>query len=481
METMTFEKLINKVKEYNECEIEYITKAYNFASKHHEGQVRKSGEPYISHPLAVTYILASMKADRDTLCAGLLHDVVEDTDVTLDDLRFEFNDTVAKLVDGVTKMNKINFNSKQEMEDANTRKLITSITKDARIIIIKLADRLHNMRTLEFKSENKQIENSIETLEIFIPLANHIGAYKIKRELEDLVFYYLNKETYKRLKEEVNDFQKKAENSTDEMIYTLTKELYNHEINSRIEKEMRSIYSIYKDLQEFNKLEDIHNLLSLKICVDEIKDCYYSLGLVHSKYIPLANRFKDYICQPKTNMYQSLHTTVFGNDGYLVQTKIRTNDMDRIATYGLTGYWDVLKGKAGSEMQKDLNNKFQFYKTLQDINDLVENNEEFVEVVKNEVLNKNIYIYTTTGLIIELPYGSTPLDFAYKIGLEYGKNACAFMVDGELVPLNYKLKNNQIVKIIEGPKKIDETIDINQIVTTKAKTYVKKLTNTNEN
>ena len=231
METMTFEKLINKVKEYNECEIEYITKAYNFASKHHEGQVRKSGEPYISHPLAVTYILASMKADRDTLCAGLLHDVVEDTDVTLDDLRFEFNDTVAKLVDGVTKMNKINFNSKQEMEDANTRKLITSITKDARIIIIKLADRLHNMRTLEFKSENKQIENSIETLEIFIPLANHIGAYKIKRELEDLVFYYLNKETYKRLKEEVYEFQKKAENSTDEMINTLTKELYNHEIN----------------------------------------------------------------------------------------------------------------------------------------------------------------------------------------------------------------------------------------------------------
>lgn len=474
METMTFEKLIEKIKTYNECEVGYITNVYNFANKLHEGQMRQSGEPYISHPLAVAYILAEMKADRDTLCAGLLHDIVEDTETTVEDIEKLFNKDIATLVGGVTKIGKINFQSKKERNNANTRKIITGITKDVRIIIIKLADRLHNMRTLEFKSPEKQVENSLETMEIFVPIANYIGAYRIKCELEDIAFKYLKPEEFKRLSEETQIIENKSQECIEEMIYEIKELLTNEEIPVEIKKRTNNIYGIYKSLLENKRMVDIHDLIALKVMVEEVKDCYYALGLIHSKYQPLVSKFKDYICRPKTNMYQSLHTTVFAKDETLIQTQIRTFEMDKIASFGLTAYWDLNKGKACGIMQKDLNNKFQFYKVLEDINKLAVDNEEFVTTVKNEVFNDNIYIYTSNGLIIELPNGSTPIDYAYKI--EYGKNAAAFMVNGKLVPFNYKLKNNDIVKIIEGQINLENETNIDSIATTmKAKENIKQI------
>ena len=472
--SLTLDDLIKKINEYNPEAVPMVKKAYEYADLFHEGQYRQSGEPYIIHPLNVAYILADLYADQDTLCAGLLHDTIEDTKVTEEDIAHDFNPEIAKLVNGVTKISKMNYSNKEEFNNANTRKIITSVMDDVRIIIIKLADRLHNMRTLEFKSEIKQIENSLETLTIFAPFAYYIGAYRIKSELEDISLRYLKPDKYKEIEEIRIRMEQDSEECLKEMLQNIKGLLEFENIPNEIKIRIKNIYGIYKRLEDGHKVTNIHDLLSLKIMVDGIKNCYIALGMIHSQYHPINNRFKDYIYNPKTNKYRSLHTTVFGPDERLVQTQIRTFDMDKVASFGLTAYWEIKKGEAREEMQRELSNKFQFYKSLKQINGSF-SDDEFVQKVREEVFSDKIYVYTPKGEIIELPKGSTPIDFAYSIHSKIGDEMIKAIVNNEEVPFDYTLKTKDRIKIVtdtlaSGPQK--EWLDI--IHTTKAKRKIKE-------
>ena len=472
---MIKEDLLKKVKDYNPNELEIIRKAYDYANNLHSRQKRQSGEPYIIHPLNVAYILAEMHADRDTVCAGLLHDTLEDTNITKEDIAHDFNQNIANLVDGVTKLSKMNFSSKQDQNYANTRKIITSITEDVRIIIIKLADRLHNMRTLQFKSEFKQKENALETMEIFVPLAYYIGAYRIKSELEDLSLQYLKPEMYKKIREMKIKVEESSDMCLKEMLYKIQKLLNDKNIPNEIKVRTKNIYGIYKRLNEGYKLSDIHDLLALKVMVDEVENCYRVLGMIHNEYHPINDKFKDYICNPKTNMYQSLHTTVFGPDDRLIQTQIRTFDMDKVASFGLTAYWDEQKGKARDVMQDDLKQKFQFFKSLTEINSMFGDNQQFVNQVKNELFADKVYVYTTKGDIIELPKGATPIDFAYKIHTDIGNTMVGVFVNDEFVPIDYALKNKDRVRIVTDELSYGPRIDwIDKVQTSLAKRKIKE-------
>ena len=474
-DSITLQDLLNKLREYNPEEVEIVKRAYEYADTLHKGQMRQSGEPYISHPLNVAYILADMHADRDTICAGLLHDTLEDTNITKEDIAHDFNQNVANLVDGVTKLSKMNFSSKQDQNYANTRKIITGIKEDVRIIIIKLADRLHNMRTLQFKSEFKQKENALETMEIFVPLAYYIGAYRIKSELEDLSLQYLKPDMYKKIEERKLRLEESSNDCLNEMLYKIETLLNDKNIPNEIKIRTKNIYGIYKRLNEGHKLSDIHDLLALKIMVDEVENCYRTLYLIHNEYHPINDKFKDYICNPKTNMYQSLHTTVFGPDDRLVQTQIRTFDMDKVASFGLTAYWDEQKGKARDVMQDDLKQKFQFFKSLTEINSMFGDNQQFVNQVKNELFADKVYVYTTKGDIIELPKGATPIDFAYKIHTDIGNTMVGVFVNDEFVPIDYALKNKDRVRIVTDELSYGPRIDwIDKVQTSLAKRKIKE-------
>ena len=475
MNSITLDDLMEKIESYNPSEVESIKKAYYYAENLHQGQIRQSGEPYINHPLNVAYILAEMHADKDTICAGLLHDTLEDTNITKEDISHDFNKDIANLVDGVTKLSKMNFSSKQDQNYANTRKIITGITEDVRIIIIKLADRLHNMRTLEFKSEFKQKENALETMEIFVPLAYYIGAYRIKSELEDLSLQYLKPDMYKKIEERKLRLEESSNDCLKEMLYKIETLLNDKNIPNEIKIRTKNIYGIYKRLNEGHKLSDIHDLLALKIMVDEVENCYRTLYLIHNEYHPINDKFKDYICNPKTNMYQSLHTTVFGPDDRLVQTQIRTFDMDKIASFGLSTYWDIEKGNAREVMQKDLSGKYQFFNSLVEINKVFGDNKEFINQVKNELFSNKIYVYTTKGEIMELPKGASVIDFAYKIHTDVGNTMVAAQVNNEYVDVMTELKNKDRVKIITddlsyGPREDWE----DKAVTTYAKRKIRE-------
>ncbi len=475
MKKVTWDDLSNMLKKYDKEDISEIKKAYEFAKLLHEGQYRQSGEAYITHPLNVAYILAEMNADKDTICAGLLHDTVEDTKIINEDIATLFNPAVAKLVEGVTKISKLNFSSKHAQNMANTRKIITGITEDVRIIIIKLADRLHNMRTLQFKSEFKQKENAMETMDIFVPLAYYIGAYRMKSELEDISLQYLYPDKYKTIQDIQLKIKDDSKQCLEEMLYTIDGILTDKDIPHHIKMRTKNIYGIYKKLESGYKLSDIHDLLALKVMVDDIANCYQTLGLVHSKYHPLNDKFKDYIFNPKTNMYRSIHTTVFGENDRLVQTQIRTFDMDQIASFGLSAYWNVNKGNAREVMQEDLKNKYQFFKSLVEINHVFADNQEFVRQVKSELFADKIYVYTTKGDIIELPKGATAIDFAYKIHSDIGNTMVGAVVNDKPVDVDYVLQNKDRVRIITddlsyGPR--EEWID--KVKTTKAKRKIRE-------
>ncbi len=469
---MSIVDLLVLLNEYNPDAVEEVKKAYEYAKVLHDGQLRQSGEPYIIHPVNVAYILAELHADCDTICAGLLHDTLEDTDVTKEDIAHDFNSTVANLVDGVTKISKMNFSSKNDENLANTRKIITGITQDVRIIIIKLADRLHNMRTLQYKNTFKQKENALETMEIFVPLAYYIGAYRIKNELEDLSLQYLKPDMYNRIKEKKINIELQSESTLKEMYSKIESILSDKDIPNEIKIRTKNIYGIYKFLSEGYKISDIHDLLALKIMVDEIDNCYRTLGLIHKEYHPINNEFKDYICNPKTNMYRSLHTTVFAPDDRIVQAQIRTFDMDKVASFGLTAYWDTMKGDARDVMQNELRDRNQFFKSLNEINSMFTDNKEFVSSVKKELFSDNVYVYNTKGEVIEMPKGSTIIDLAYKMNPLLGPTMIGAFVNDEYVDVGYVLKNKDRVRIVcndlsFGPR--EEWIDI-------AKTsYAKKM------
>ena len=443
-----FHELIKIIKNYNEEEVENVTKAYEFASVAHKNQKRESGEPYIIHPINVVKNLATFHADGATLVAGMLHDVVEDTEYTIEDIKNTFGEEVANLVLGVTKINNIHFSSLDEARDANIRRIITSLNEDVRIIIIKLCDRLHNMRTLQFKKIEKRKRSAIETLSIYVPLAYFIGAFRLKCELEDICLSYLKPEIYDDLVKKSEEIRNNYIKCIDETEKTISNILIENNIKFDMRARIINVYNIYRKMKKGYKIHEIHDLVNLKVIVENESDCYKVLGLVHKCFPPMNYKFKDYIALPKTNMYKSLHTTVFGPNERIIQVQIKTKDMDEINTYGLASYWTKLHGEGAKKMQEELLKNYQFISTIKDLNDAIKDDKSFIEKIKDEIFTDNIYVYTVNGDIIELPNNSTPIDFAYKLHTKIGNKLSKCVVNGEEVSLNYKLKNKDRVMII---------------------------------
>ncbi len=449
-EQYTIEDLIKKASVYipEEENLEKIRKAYVFAEASHRGQFRKSGEPYIIHPLNTAIILTTVYADTDTLIAGLLHDTIEDCDVDKDELEEMFGKTVANLVNGVSKLGRINFSTENEYLIDYYKKIIVGMSEDVRVIIVKLADRLHNMRTLYALPPEKQKKIAKETLEILAPIAHHLGIHKIKSELEDLSLRYLKPDVFYDIAERLDKTKIERDNTVNEMLNLVSSLLTEHNIPHEIKGRAKSIYSIYNKLNKGKKFSDIYDLLALRVLVDTEQECYLALGIIHSKFKPIPNRFKDYVAMPKANMYQSLHTTVFGVDGYLFEIQIRTYQMDEVAENGIASHWAYKEHKDAKElMQNTTEQKLQFFKSIIELNEDKMSSEDFVNSVKDEVLNNNIYCFTPKGDIIELPRDATPIDFAYKVHTRVGETMVGAIVNNSIVPLDYKLKNNDIVKI----------------------------------
>lgn len=450
---LKYDDLIKRVKEYidDKEELKLINKSYEYAKEKHFGIKRMTGEPYIEHPLQVALILTEINADAPTICAGLLHDVLEDCDVTKEEMALEFTDEIANLVDGVTKINRLNFDTANSSNIliATQRKILVGLCEDVRVIIIKLADRLHNMRTLWVHTEEKQKEKAIETLEILTPIAHRLGMNKIKSELEDLSLRYYKPEVYYSIVEQLNQSKVERDKVVEEMKESVSKLLNKNGIKHEIKGRAKSIYSIYKKLDKGRKFNDIYDLLALRVFVDKEQDCYKVLGIIHSKYRPIPKRFKDYIAMPKTNMYQSLHTTVFGDYGYLFEIQIRTYEMDEIAERGIASHWAYKEnnGDAKSLMKNNMEQKLQFFRSIIELNNEETKDEDFINSVKEDVFNNTIYVFTPNGDVIELPNESTPIDFAYRIHTKVGDKMVGAIVNNNIVTLDYKLKNNDIIKI----------------------------------
>lgn len=449
-QTYSIDDLMDQVRTYINApeDLELIKKAYLFAKEKHEGQYRVSGEEYINHPLATAIILTSVYADTQTLCAGLMHDVLEDTDTTKQDIENEFGKEIASLVYGVSKISRIHFSTENDALIEYYKKIIVGMSEDVRVIIIKLADRLHNMRTLWALPEEKRKSKAKETLEILSPIAHHLGIHKIKSELEDLSLRYLKPDVFYDIAEKLNNTKLERDNVVAEMLTSVSNILTEHHIKHEIKGRSKSIYSIYKKLEKGRKFSDIYDLLALRILVDTEQECYSIIGLIHSKYKPIPKRFKDYIAMPKANGYQSLHTTVFGIDGYLFEIQIRTHAMDEIAENGVASHWAYKEHKDLTKTSQNTTEaKLQFFKAIIELNEDKMSSEDFVNSVKNEVLNDNIYVFTPKGDIFELPKGATPIDFAYRVHTRVGETMVGAIVNNNIVPLNYELQNNDIVKI----------------------------------
>lgn len=457
------EKLILKIEQYNpQADMKQIVRAYNFAEMAHDGQYRNSGERFFVHPFNVAMILADLNMDTDTIVAGLLHDVIEDTNITHEMLEEEFGEDVANLVEGVTKLKKLNYKTKQENQAENLRKMVVAMAKDIRVIIIKLADRLHNMRTLEYMSEEKKKEKALETLEIYAPLAHRLGISMIKWELEDLSLRYLDPEGYYDLVEKVNKQRKDREAYIQMIMDSLSKKLDEMEIPYEISGRPKNFYSIYRKMVYQNKsFEQIYDLTAVRIIVDNIKDCYGALGIVHTMWKPIPGRFKDYIAMPKPNMYQSIHTTVIGPQGEPFEVQIRTWDMHRTAEYGIAAHW---KYKEGTVKADNFDEKLTWLRQLLEWQKDMKDPKEFMETLKIDFFTDEVFVFTPKGDVINLPNGSTPIDFAYRVHTAVGNNCVGAKVNGRIVPLDYKLKNGNIVEVITSASNTGPSRDWLKIV-----------------
>ncbi len=443
------EDIIAKIKaNHPDAPLQMVEKAYQLAYNSHAGQLRVSGEDYICHPLGVANILADLQIDAVTISASLLHDVVEDTDVTLEKLEKEFGKEVAMLVDGVTKLSRIEYKSKEEQQLENYRKMFLAMAKDIRVVLIKLADRLHNMRTLKYMAPHKQQEISRETLEIFGPLAHRLGMSNIKWELEDLSFRFLEPDKYYRLVEQVKQKRKERERIVTEAIALMVERLDAVGITAEIEGRPKHFYSIYKKMKKSHKqdVSEIYDLSAIRIVVDSVKDCYGALGVVHTLWKPLPGRFKDYIAMPKSNGYQSLHTTVIGQSGQPLEIQIRTLEMHRISEYGIAAHWRYKEGGKGAH--KDTDQKLSWLRQLLEWHRDLRDPREFIESVKMDVFADEVFVFTPRGDVIDLPAGSVPIDFGYRIHTDVGHRCVGAKVNGKIVPLEYKLNNGDIVEII---------------------------------
>lgn len=441
--TMNLKLLLTGIKKLNkDANLNLIKRAYIFAESAHDGQFRSSGDNYIKHPLNVALILSSIGMDDETICAGLLHDVLEDTKVTYEQLLKELGLNIANLVDGVTKISNLKYSTKEETDIENLRKMLLATSKDIRVIIIKLADRLHNMRTLDSLSKEKQQKIAKETLEVYSPLAYRLGMIKIKSELEDLSFKYLNPKEYVKILHNIQTTRKQREKMLDELKSQLEQELINHKIDSRLQYRVKNIYSIYKKIHERDTpLEDMQDLVALRVITKNVKECYEVLGIVHNLWKPMENRVRDYIATPRSNMYQSIHTNVITQHGFIIEVQIRTEDMHKISESGIAAHFKY----KGMESDERFDRRIEWLKQVLS-ND--QKNNDLLDTLKIELFGEEIFVFTPKGKVIGLPVKSSPIDFAYKLHSDIGNHCTGSKINGNFVPLNIELKNGDIIEIL---------------------------------
>ncbi|MCI7412678.1 MAG: bifunctional (p)ppGpp synthetase/guanosine-3',5'-bis(diphosphate) 3'-pyrophosphohydrolase, partial [Clostridiales bacterium] len=441
-------KFLKEILKYKQYDTELIGRAYEKARLLHEGQLRKSGEPYLIHPIAVAIILAQLGMDDETLVGGLLHDVVEDTAYTRDQLVQDFGEEVALLVDGVTKLGTLKFDSKEEAQAETLRKMFLAMSKDIRVLIIKLADRLHNMRTIEYMSPDKIIEKSRETLEIYAPLASRLGIYTIKFELEDIALKYLHPEEYETLSREVSEKREQRVKFINEVIAEIREALDAMNMKYDIMGRSKHLYSVYKKMVlQHKQLDEIFDLTAIRVIVENVRDCYAVLGQVHTMWKPIPGRFKDYIAMPKPNMYQSLHTTVLGDNGEPFEIQIRTYEMHRVAEYGIAAHWKYKEGNtSGRQNNEDM--KLAWLRQTLEWQQELDDPKEFMETLKMDLFSSQVFVFTPKGEVIDLPAESTPLDFAFKIHTDVGCHCVGAKVNGKMVTIDHTLHNGDIVEIV---------------------------------
>ncbi len=468
------EELVERAKlMYNDESVEKIIDAYYIAEDAHKDQKRSSGEPFIVHPVQVAHILMDLGLDADTVAAGLLHDVIEDTDVELDEIEDKFGHEIAMLVDGVTKLGRIEYKTKEEQQAESLRKMLLAMAKDIRVIIIKLADRLHNLRTLEYVDEAKQREKAYETLEIYAPLAHRLGIYRIKWELEDTSLRYIDPKGYYDLVEKVAAKRQEREAYIEQVINILEEKLEEMGIEADIEGRPKHFYSIYKKMyMQHRDFEQIYDLLAIRVIVNTVRDCYAVLGIVHTLWKPIPGRFKDYIAMPKPNMYQSLHTTVIGLEGEIFEIQIRTWEMHRTAEYGIAAHW---KYKEGKKVNTELDNKLAWLREILEWQSDLKDATEFMETLKIDLFTDEVFVFTPKGDVIDLPKGAIPLDFAYAIHSDIGNRCVGAKINGKLMPLDYQLQTGDIVEIITSSSSNGPSRDWLKLVkTNQAKNKIKQ-------
>lgn len=442
--------ILDRVKEYDpHADFELIAKAYNYATIAHGGQKRRSGEPYIIHPVEVALILTEIEMDSASICAALLHDVIEDTHFSYQDLLNEFGEEIALLVDGVTKLSRIDFKSREEAQVENLRKMFIAMAKDIRVVMIKLADRLHNMRTLNFQPPAKQKQIAAETMEILAPLAHRLGVFKFKWQLEDLSFLYLEPEIYQEVSQRLKAKRKEREEYVNTLKQQISNGLEQIGVKADIAGRPKNIYSIYKKMIKQDKtIDEIYDKIAIRVIVNTIPECYGVLGIIHTIWKPLPGRFKDYIATPKPNMYQSLHTTLIGQGGEPFEVQIRTWEMHAIAEWGIAAHWNYKEGSLPKDSDKKFDQKLAWLRRILEWQQDVKDDSEFMESLKTDLFEDTVFIFTPKGAVIELPKGSCPVDFAYRVHTEVGHKCTGARVNGRIVPLDYQLSNGDIVEII---------------------------------
>ena len=473
---MTHDQVIAACKKYmNEEQLDFVEKAYEYANKAHAGQKRASGQPYIVHPTQVAGTLATLGLDPDTVAAGFLHDTVEDTPVTNDDIKRDFGEDVAFIVDGVTKLNKYQYKSHQEFLAENHRKMLIAMAKDLRVIMVKLADRLHNMHTLQHLRPDKQRRIASETMDIYAPLADRLGIGTIKWELEDMSFHYLNPEAYYRIVNLMDVKRSEREKYIADAIKTMKKTLDGLHIKYEIYGRPKHIYSIYKKMVNKHKdFEEIYDLLAVRVIVKTVRDCYAVLGVVHTEWKPMPGRFKDYIAVPKVNGYQSLHTTIIGPGGRPLEIQIRTRQMHEVAEYGVAAHWAYKRGNFTGVQETSSGEKLDMVREILELKDETKDADEFMKSVKSDIFSDRVYVFTPRGEVYELPRGSVTLDFAYAIHTQVGSHAVGAKVNNKLVPLDYKLKNGDVIDIMTQTNSAPSRDWMDMVKTSRARNKIRR-------